>query len=532
MPDFLLAVLQEGAGEVAKPLEALVTAEILQPKRYGAEIRYEFRHALLQRMAYESMVQSERRAMHRRIVEVLRSRTTLPTIPEVMAHHLTEAGNFPEAIGAWLQAGVSAARRSANVEAVDHLRRGLGLLDRISAPAERRQLELNLQVSLMSSILATQSATSIELSVCCERGLALCDEGEATPLVFPFLFGEFTFTNCRGETEEAERLARLFLSLAERNANDSGRVIGHRMLGMVLFAQGHALEAREQIDRSLALYRHERDAATTHMFGQNTEVHSKSLLSLIRFCLGDIDAALDVGLDALRAADAIRHPHSTAIPLCYVGGWVFGLCDATDNLMRESRRLIALSEQHRLAGFRAHGTGFFGWALCQRGDLAQGIAAIEQAIAAFDSIEFRLSIAGHLANLADAQRRTGRLGEAEASSARAMQLIPQSGRWLEPEIRRVDALVVAALAPQAPEDAEARLRGAIACARTLGFPIMERRCLASLQRFLATAQRDAEVDARLNELAHFGNLDRRVEKAVRTARRSSPEQPRADAHSR
>src|SRR4029077_11336182 len=108
----------------------------------GAEIRYEFRHALLQRMAYESMVQPERRAMHGRIVDVMgqraASRSTLPEVvahhltvrpalPEVMAHHLTEAGRTLEAIEAWLKAGVNAATRSAHVEAVDHLRRGIGL---------------------------------------------------------------------------------------------------------------------------------------------------------------------------------------------------------------------------------------------------------------------------------------------------------------------------------------------------------------------------------------------------------------------
>ena len=42
-------------------LQALVEAEILLPRRYGAEIQYEFRHALLQLMAYESMLQVERR---------------------------------------------------------------------------------------------------------------------------------------------------------------------------------------------------------------------------------------------------------------------------------------------------------------------------------------------------------------------------------------------------------------------------------------------------------------------------------------
>ena len=40
----------------------------------------------------------------------------------------------------------------------------------------RRKLELELQLSLMGSLLAVQSATSSELADCCARGLALCEE--------------------------------------------------------------------------------------------------------------------------------------------------------------------------------------------------------------------------------------------------------------------------------------------------------------------------------------------------------------------
>ena len=216
-PSFLLAVLDDEASRVAQPLDALVTAELLQPKRRGAEVQYEFRHALLQQMAYESMVHVERRAMHDRIVEVLRQRaSTHPALPEVMAHHLTEAGRTREAVEAWRAAGANAATRSAHVEAIDHLRKGLGLLSGVEDLEQRRGFELGLQVSLIGSIIATQGATSPDLSACCKRGLELCEQGPSSPLVFPFVFGEFAFVNCCGHADEGERLARLFLSLSER----------------------------------------------------------------------------------------------------------------------------------------------------------------------------------------------------------------------------------------------------------------------------------------------------------------------------
>ncbi len=517
-PEFLATVLQRDAAGIAEPLQSLVDAEILLPRRYGAEIRYEFPHALLQLTAYESVTQADRRAFHDRIADVLRNGDQRdPGLPELVAHHLTEAGRIDAAIRAWLEAGVGAARRSAHIEAIEHIRRGLGLLERITAPAQRRNFELDLQAALMGSVIATEGATSSRLSECCRRGLQLCGDGEPSSLTFPFAFGQFTHTNCRGQVEEAAGLARLFLSLAEKSGNESVRVIGHRMLGTVLFGQAHAAEARRELEASLRLYVPERDAATTHLFGQSTEVHTKSSLSLVLFCLGEIDEALRVGLDALRSADMLRHPHSTAIPLAYVGGWVFGLCGATPQLMQEAERLIALAEQHRLLAFRYHGTCFLGWALCQRGELERGTAALREAIVGLDSIGFRLAISGYLGVYADAERRRGNLDAAEAACARAIGAMSESSfLWLEPEFRRIEALIVAARRPDSTAEAAAMLLKAAARARELAFPVLERRCLVSLQSLKGDAEPDRDVAARLDALSFVGDLARRVARAAQS----------------
>jgi predicted ATPase len=134
-PTFLAALLRQQPEHVAEPLQSLVEAEILLPRRYGAEIRYEFRHVLLQRMAYESMLQTERRAAHQGVVTVLREADGSGRAPfEVIAYHLKEAGDFREAIEMWLRAGLHAAQRSAHIEAIAHLRAGLSLIERISEP--------------------------------------------------------------------------------------------------------------------------------------------------------------------------------------------------------------------------------------------------------------------------------------------------------------------------------------------------------------------------------------------------------------
>jgi len=513
---FLALLLQGDDAELAKPLQALVEAEILRLNYQEREVRFEFRHALLQRIAYESMVQSDRRSTHAAIVkELQRPGAAGLVVTELVAHHLTAAGQVEDAAKTWLQAGVLAARRSAHIEAIEHLRRGLSLLPDVSPAEPRRELELNLQAALIGSLTATEGPTSPALSDCCQRGLELSEQGEPTPLVFPFLFGQFTFAMCRGRIDDATSLGQLFLSLATSNAYPAGRVVGHRLMGMTMFGRGAASDAREQLEQSLVLYSEERDAASTHMFGQNTQVHSRSLLSLVLFCLGRVDEALRIGLDALAAADALRHPHSTALAQGYVGGWIFGLSGAKAELMSEARQLIALSEQHRLGPFRLFGAAFLGWALCQHGELEKGAAMLKPSIDRLLSIDFRLSIPGHLANLADAQRRQGHLEEAQATCVQAFRLIAEGAdRWMEPEIRRIDALVANELKSESADLIASKFRNAVSCARNLDFPIFELRALHSMRSALGH-QQDMAVEARIGELSHLQDLDRRVADAIK-----------------
>jgi class 3 adenylate cyclase/predicted ATPase len=512
--NFLGRLLGQTDDEVVGPLEALIAGEILKRRPEGGEDAYEFRHALLQRMAHESIAQGERRGLHSRIADLLMNDSGIgPALPEFVAHHLTEAARYGEAIQAWLGAGMSAAQRSAPVEAIDHIKRGLALIAEIADPATSRTMERALQAALIGPLTATRGSTSEEFSECCRRGLELCAEGEPTPLVFPFLFGQFLFAMGRGRTQEALNFAETFLGTAERAKYDSGRVIGYRLAGMALLGLGEAARAKQQLENSLALYDAERDAAATHLFGQNTQVHSRSLLSLALLCLGDVDQAVKIGAEALQAADSLRHPHSTAIALGYFGGWVLGWLGAPNEMMVEARRLIALADQHKLGPFRSFGTAFLGWAFCQKGDLEQGINVIEQSVREFEAIQYRMSISGHLVNLADAKRRTGKLEEADQLCRKARSWIDEGAdRWLEPEIMRIEALVARDLNPKDPAKAERSIRAAIGLAQSLGFPMFELRCLDTFKDIVGD---DAQFDTRAEELSRYRNLDRLAANALR-----------------
>ncbi len=517
-PEFLAALLREDPAELAEPLELLVEAEILLPKRHGLEIRYEFRHALIRRMADESTLDRERRALHARMVELLDRESDVRTAPEMLAHHQTGAGLFGDAIASWIEAGRKAAGQSAHHEAIDHLNKGLGLLERVPDETLRRGLEMKLLAVMIGSVTITQGATSFELSAHCTRGLELSRDFP-TPMVFPFIFGQFTFANCRGLRAEAEESADLFLSLSEQMRYAAGRVIGHRLKGMLALGAGELVEAKAQLERSISIVAEDRDAGSTSTYGQNAQVHSQALLSQTLFCLGDVEQALRVGREALLALDDLRHPHSTAITIGYIGGNVFGYIGATRHLLREAQRLLAVCEQHDLPGFRPHALGFLGWGLAQSGQNAEGVALMERAIREFDAIDYKLALGAHLANLADALRRMGRLDEAKAYSTRALDnLRDNNAGWAEAEILRVDALIEHDLSQGDGTKTAGRLQRAAEGARRIGSPVFERRCLLSLVEVGGDKAAIAKAKERLSALAHLDHMPELVEAIMSEAR--------------
>ena len=100
---------------------------------------YTFKHALVRDAAYESLLKAQRKDLHARIAQVLKERFAdrVAVEPEVLAHHYTASGDIGPAIDSWLAAGERATERSANAEAIAHLRRGLDLITELPEGVER-----------------------------------------------------------------------------------------------------------------------------------------------------------------------------------------------------------------------------------------------------------------------------------------------------------------------------------------------------------------------------------------------------------
>ena len=144
--ELLEAVASLDATALQEALEKLVESDILHQRGLLPQARYIFRHALIQDAAYQSLLRSTRQQYHKHIAQTLMERfpETKEIQPELLARHYTEAGLIAQAVPCWLQAGQQAGRRSAHVEAISHLTRGLDLSATLPDGPDRVQQELAL----------------------------------------------------------------------------------------------------------------------------------------------------------------------------------------------------------------------------------------------------------------------------------------------------------------------------------------------------------------------------------------------------
>ncbi len=161
----LHAVSPLDEGSLQQGLRQLVEVELLYQRGLPPQATYLFKHALIQDTAYQSLLKSKRQQYHQQIAQVLEEQfpDTTETQPELVAHHYTEAGLIAQAIPYWQRAGQGAIQRSANVEAVNHLTRGLELLETLPDVPQRTQLEFGLQTALGPALMATKGFAAPEV---------------------------------------------------------------------------------------------------------------------------------------------------------------------------------------------------------------------------------------------------------------------------------------------------------------------------------------------------------------------------------
>src|SRR5262249_27962534 len=144
---FSYALLRAVAGmedtALQMALERLADADILLVQGLPPDSDYRFKHALIQDAAYENLLKSRRKVLHRRVGLTIESRFAeiAESQPELIAQHYTAAAMPEQAIPYGMKAGERAFARSAYREPLAYFDRALTLARSLpESPARARQI--------------------------------------------------------------------------------------------------------------------------------------------------------------------------------------------------------------------------------------------------------------------------------------------------------------------------------------------------------------------------------------------------------
>jgi predicted ATPase len=404
-----------------RELALLVEAELLYQRGMPPQARYIFKHALIQDVAYQSLLKSKRQQYHQQIAQVLEERftETRETQPELLAHHYTEAGLKEQAIPYWQKAGQRAIERSANAEAIGHLTRGLELLKTLPDTPERAQHELTLQLALGASFLMTKGHAASEVARAYTRARELCQQVGDTSQLFPVLRGLWSFYIARPELRTTRELGEQLLSLAQRVQDPPLFVVAHYALGFSLFCYGELASARKHFEQGITLYNPQQRRSLVFRSGQDPGVACQSYVALALWSLGYPDQALERSQEALSLARELSHPFSMVSTLV-IAAWFHLFRREGQATQERAEAAITLCTEQGFPIWLAMGTIFRGWALAEQGQGEEGIVQIRQGLAAWRATGAEGRLPCFLSLLAEACGKVGQTEEGLSVLAEAL----------------------------------------------------------------------------------------------------------------
>jgi class 3 adenylate cyclase len=288
-------------------LERLTGAGLISRRGTPPDATYSFKHALVQDAAYATMLWSRRPPLHASIATGLVERfpALAETLPEVVAHHFTEAGLASEAIGYWIKAGRLATARSANREAAKSFEQALHLLEAL--PENRFTLEQGCDLRLELRPVLSQLGEGRRLREHLREAEALAErlnDDQRRGQVCSLLTNVHT---ALGELDEALACGTRALAIARELGDLEMRIRSTNYLAQAASYRGDHQRVVELATDSLAAL--PVDWAQKHFVGPATlaSVYGRGFLVVSLAELGRFAEAAKYEAEAIQLAEPLQH---------------------------------------------------------------------------------------------------------------------------------------------------------------------------------------------------------------------------------
>jgi class 3 adenylate cyclase/tetratricopeptide (TPR) repeat protein len=462
-------------------LAQLVSAELVFCRGTPPDAEYTFKHALVQDAAYSTLLRERRQQLHARIAETLERQfpEIVATEPALLAQHSAEAGLMEKAVNYWLAAGQLSLTRSALVEAVAQLRKGLALIADLPEAALRVQLELDLQVALGKAMIATRGYGAPETGEAFDRARSLCDQLEQPSQLVSVLHGQWVYAMSGGaDLARARSLAEELLALGMERNDPVWTVMGCRISGVTCFWHDEFVSARAYLERGLLLYDPTHRSSYAEVTVDDPHVILLSYLAWTLLCLGYLDQARAKREAALAEARLLARAFTLAHALSSATN-VEAIVGGPSAALLRADEWVSLTEGQSISFYAAEAMILHGWCLTMLGQ-PEGITRLTQGLAA-SRAQGPMRLPVYLTLLADAYGKVQQPQQGLMHLDESIGLINEGGaRTYEAETYRVRGELL--LSTHDDNGAEASFRKAIDVAQRQSAKMWELRASTSLAR--------------------------------------------------
>ena len=473
--ELLHAVSSMPESDLQAALGRLADAELIYARGIPPDATYQFKHALIQDAAYEALLKSRRRELHRRVARVITEKFPAAAQAQLedLARHWTEAGDVEPAIEAWRKAAEAARQRRAFKEAQEDYQHALALIQTLDESAQRDGLELDLVSALGQVLAVTKGFSAPERVSAHERARKLAEKSGNLVQLFLQQFGMWSVILSSGDYSAAAGLADQLLELAQLEAGPATLGLAHHAQVTIHYLRGDLVGAEEYFTRGTSFFaapafRQGFPGVAANVFG--------GAASSIAWLLGYADKARERSRQAIAVARETGNPFDMATAQC-MASLLHVMLREPEQSEACAAQALEISEKHGFPFYAGMTRIALGWARANLGHADEGVALINQGLTAYTKTGARASITRYLTDLAQAQALAGSLTDALASVEAALQANPDDLEH-RPETLRLRGEL--RLQQNQPELAEADFREAIALAQKIKAKAWELRASMSL----------------------------------------------------
>jgi class 3 adenylate cyclase/predicted ATPase len=489
-----IAELPEDA--LRQGLARLHTSEFLYETSLFPELEYTFKHALTHEVAYGSLLQERRRALHAQLVEVIERLypDRLAEHVERLAHHARHGEAWDEAVSHLHQAGLKAAARSAYREAAAYHAQALDALEHLPAtpatPPRAIAIRLDLGLALLPLNDRMQEAED-SYSIARELCLATRD----TAQLFRALWGLWLLNGFTGRGQARQELAQELLVLARQREDPALMLEAHHAMCATALPLGEFRSGITSAEQGIALYDPQQHRGHAALYsGHDPGVCCRGHMAVMLWLLGFPERALHRTQEALALVEQLSHPFSlvhalvwTARVHYYRGEW--------EAVQHRIDAAMAVATEQGFDRFTASIAVLKVRLLIEQGQSAEGLS--------LPSLRFTGPLDAPLAQalLAESYRHVGRIEDGLHMISSALRVSLQTERnYYDAELHRLHGELLLSQGPPARDEAEACFHEALALARQQEAKSLELRAATSLARLWQRQGKRAEAHQLLAEV--------------------------------